>query len=361
MVFAVPLHNRTPFRLATHVQVDAEGQERLVIMLSASFTSGDDGQFAPADEQVPVMLRDVPFGDPALSSTRYEADIAPEKPACEVIVNGSAHAPEGKPTQRMQVGLSIGSVRKVLAVIGDRVREGAGLSAPQPFTVMPIRYERAYGGTLPDGQLDLRNPVGVGYRGAASADPTVRTHAPNISYPSDANDKPSCELRPAGFGAIGRGWEPRLRLTGTYDQAWQDAQWPLPPKDFDPRAHLATAEDQQLPRLDGGEDATVIGMTPSGRWDFRIPRVTAPLLLIFDDRIESRRFTADTVVIETDLLRVTLKARLRFTTRRNAPMLRDAVFGHVTPAFVSARRKRKTYLDLRGGDGTLAGKSAWQY
>ena len=62
---------------------------------------------------------------------------------------------------------------------------------------------------------------------------------------------------------------------------------------------------------------TLIGLTPSGRWDFRLPRVAAPVRLIYYDRMEETAFQPDTVIIEPDMSRVTLKARLSFTTRRN--------------------------------------------
>ncbi len=358
---AVWLENRTPFAAATHMQPNADGQEILVVMLSASFEIAPDREgLCPAEEQLPVAFGDVPLGDPALSSTRYEADIAPVKPAAEVILNGTAHAPNDGAVREMLVGLRVGALRKVLNVVGDRIYDSGGYSAPTPFRTMPIVYERAYGGTLPDGRLDRRNPVGVGYHHARSADPAVRTQAPNVTYPDEPYLSPSDRPKPAGFSPLGRGWLPRLPLAGTYDQAWIDAQWPLPPPDFDPRYNLCAPADQQLPRLAGGEAVSVIGMTTSGRWDFRLPRIVAPVRLLYDDRMEETRFQPDTVIIEPDLGRVTLKARLSFVTRRNAPALREIVFGHLSPVWLSARRKGKPYLNLFGGDGTLRDQPVWQ-
>ncbi|MGX9572520.1 DUF2169 family type VI secretion system accessory protein [Mesorhizobium sp. f-mel] len=343
------------------MQLDAEGQEVLVIMLSASFESPEqNGSLRPADEQLLVTLGDVPFGDPAHSSNRYEADIAPVKPAAEVIVNGTAYAPKGKPVREMQVGLSIGNVRKVLNVAGDRIYDSGSYSTPHPFWAMPVVYERAYGGTAPDGKVEQRNPVGVGFHHAASADPTVRTQAPNITYPGEPYLSPSDRPAPGGFGVLGRGWQPRIAYAGTYDQAWVDTQWPLPPKDFDPRHHLCTPADQHLPRLSGGEEVSLIGLTPTGHWGFRLPQITAPVRLIYDDRVEERAFAPDTVIIEPDFWRVTLKARLSLVTRRNVPALREIVFGHVSPVLLTARRKRKAYFNPLGGDGTLRNQPAWQ-
>ena len=359
MAFDVWLENRTPFAAATHVQADADGQEVLVVMLSASFEGQRDGGLAPAGEQAPVAFADVPWGDPALSSTRYEADIAPYKPGVEVIVNGTAHAPGGRAAAEVQVGLKVGGIRKVLTVTGDRARAAGGYSAPQPFERMPIAWERAFGGTPPDGQAEMRNPVGIGYRGALSADPAVRSEAPNVTYAGEPANGPSDRPAPAGFGAVGRGWKPRIGFAGTYDQAWIDSQWPLPPRDFDPRHHLCAPADQQLPALAPGATVSLVNLTPDGRWDFRLPRIAAPLRLVFDDRVEDTAFAPDTVLIEPDLRRVTLKARLAFVTPRNVPKLREIVFGHVSPVWLNARRKRKAYLNPLGGDGTLRELQTW--
>jgi len=361
MAFAVWIENRTPFPAASHVQLNADGQEVLVVMLSASFHAAEqDENLRPAEQQVPVVFGDVPFGDPARSSIRYESDIAPLKPMADVIVNGTAHAPNGKPVREMQVGVRVGGLRKMLHVMGDRIYDAGGYSAPHPFRSMPIVYERAFGGMTEDGRAEARNPVGVGHHHAASADPAVKTQAPNVTYPDQPFLKPGDTPAPAGFGAIGRNWRPRIGFAGTYDQAWLDTQWPLPPKDIDPRFHLSAPSDQQLPRLGGGEEVTMVGLTPSGRWSFRIPRVTAPVRLIYDDRMEEAAFTPDTVLIEPDQWRVTLKARMTFITRRNAPALREIVFGHVSPVLLSARRKGKEYFTPLGGDGTLRDRPVWQ-
>ncbi|MDX8490255.1 DUF2169 domain-containing protein [Mesorhizobium sp. VK22B] len=361
MAFDVELVNRTPFVAATHVQPDADGQEVLVAMFSASFeATSQNSELRPAEAQLPVNFCDVPFGNPVLSSIRYEADIAPAKPAAEVIVNGTAYAPNGRPVPEMQVGLRVGGIRKVLNVVGDRVYDSGSYSAPHPFRTMPLVYERAYGGTAPDGSADRRNPVGVGFHQVPSADRAVKTQAPNITYPGEAFLDPSDRPRPAGFGALGRGWQPRIEYAGTYDQAWIETQWPLPPKDFDARYNLCAPADQHLHQFSGREDVSLVGLTPTGRWDFRLPRIVAPLRLIYSDRIEDRTFSADTVIIEPDIWRVTLKARLSFVTRRQAPRLREIVFGHVSPALLAARRKRKAYFSQRGGDGTLRDQPVWQ-
>ncbi|MBZ9896172.1 MULTISPECIES: DUF2169 domain-containing protein [unclassified Mesorhizobium] len=360
MSFDVEVENRTPFSAMTHVQHDADGQEVLVAMFSASFEAPErDARLDIAAAQLPVILGDVPRGVPGLSSNRYDADIAPRKPASEIVVNGTAYSPKGKPAHEMQVGFRVNGLQKVLHVIGDRIYDAGAYSEPHPFRTMPVIYERAFGG-MTTAAADAENPVGIGFRHAVSADPSVRTHAPNITYPDQMFRGPQDRPRAAGFGPIGRNWRQRLQYAGTYDQAWIDNQWPLPPKDFDLRHHMSTPPDQHLPRIVGGEDVRLIGLTPSGCWDFRMPRVIAPIRLLFADRVEEREFVADTAIIEPDLWRITLKSRIALLTRRNAPALRAIVFGQVTPALLAAKRKRKQYFSHYGGNGTLRDRPLWQ-
>src|SRR6266849_965118 len=80
--------------------------------------------------------------------------------------------PGGKATQRVQVGIKLGAWQKVFTVLGDRVWRGGAVpraGSPEPFEVMPISYDRAFGGVdnfHPDPSQHrpyLPNPVGRGY------------------------------------------------------------------------------------------------------------------------------------------------------------------------------------------------------
>lgn len=355
------IENRTPFDVQVHVQPDAEGQEVTVLMLSASFTADAEGRLSVAEAQLPVAMGDVSRGDPVRSSVRFDADIAPLKPVPEVILDAQAHAPGGRPAARVEVGLRVGAVQKVLHVTGDRVRHLGGLSEPRPFQTMPLVWERAFGGSSPDfSAMDPRNPVGIGHEGARSADPAVLGEAPNILRPGESFERPGDRPEPAGFGVVSRAWRPRLDLAGTYDEAWVAGQWPLPPHDLDPLHHQAAPADQRSATIRPGAMVTLLHMTSEGRWEFRLPRLTAPLRLLRDDHAEETAWEPDTVMIEPELRRVTLKARVALVTDRRAPRLREVLFGHVSPVLVTARRKSKAYLDPLGGDGTRRAQPIWE-
>src|SRR5262249_3955663 len=127
---------------------DKEGFEHVLVVAKATFDIGVTGSCTLAAQQCAVTEADEHHGDPASSSLRYECDFAPTKSLVDVIVNGSAHAPGGKPVTEVVAGLALGSIRKLIRVVGDRVWErslfGVKPSAPRPFLSIPLVYERAF-------------------------------------------------------------------------------------------------------------------------------------------------------------------------------------------------------------------------
>src|SRR5262245_24378973 len=112
-MFDVAIENRTPFITATNVQLDNEGQEILLVVMSATFrATGDEGGLDLAAEQVPISLGDEPFGELGKSSIRAESDIALVKPKVDIVVNGTAYAPGGNPAPEVMVGLQVADIRK---------------------------------------------------------------------------------------------------------------------------------------------------------------------------------------------------------------------------------------------------------
>jgi hypothetical protein len=342
-MFDVALVNHTPFAADTHVQMDGDGQEVLVAVVCATFAAPDDeGPVRIAPEQQPVRFVDGPRGDPALSSIAFESDISPFKPRVDVIVEAAAHAAAGRLATEALVSLRLADIDKTLRVVGDR--RSARDPLPAPFATLPIVYERAFGGTTPQGKCCVENPVGVGWHGAPPVAAAAGTAAPNIEYADPARAKHGAATLPAGFGIVARHWSPRIGLAGTYDAAWLDSRWPLAPADFDPLFHQVAPLDQQTASITGGETVTLTHVTPSGFWRFRLPRLDVPMHLVHEDRVEPRPLRIDTVAIDANLRTVTLKWRLAVRRVRNAPALRSIVLGHVTPAWLSARRSGKTWL-----------------
>lgn len=336
----------------------------ILVVVSATFQhDGSRGGLSLAAEQAPLELADLHYGPPHIASVRRESDTALEKPFVDVLINGCAYAPHGRLTPSTTVKVAVGDIRKELLVSGDRTWRkgsfGSAASSPEPFSSMPLVYERAFGGldTRPDNPkkhaAEARNLSGVGFRGMPSYDPKIRTELPNIEYLNDRQRTRSDKPQPAGLGVVSRAWQPRIAFAGTYDDAWLAQQWPLLPMDFDPRHYQAASLDQQSPTLRGGEPVVLQNLTPEGMWKFRLPTFRLPARLFFDDRMEDLPLRFDTLLIEPDKKQITLTCRASIRTRRNHAALREIVLGHMSPGWLRARRTGKRYVDLSGHKGAL--------
>src|SRR5215203_6198759 len=139
------LINATSMAAGYAMGMQPDGRESLVVVVKGTFTiPTNGGEPRLAAEQVPLVEADIFTGEPGLSAPLYESDYAPRKPRCDVLLNGSAYAPGGKPTEHVTVSLKVGSWSKSFEVVGNRVWQAGFLnlavSKPEPFTVMPISY-----------------------------------------------------------------------------------------------------------------------------------------------------------------------------------------------------------------------------
>jgi len=306
-----------------------DGRELLVVCIKGTFTIPEDGSEPKlAEKQVPLVEADVFSGEPGLSAPVYESDYPPIKPRCDVLLNGSAHAPGGKPVKEITVGLKVGPITKSFLVTGNRVwlktMQSISASSPKPFVKMPISYGRAFGGgdASPEDpekiEAYLQNPVGTGYHSRLDSKFVDGKPLPNTQEIRNPIDKPDGNYLPMSFGPVGRGWQPRASLAGTYDQNWIDNTFPFLPPDFDEQYYQAAPFDQQMPYPQGGEPVLLINLTPEGRAAFRLPK--SEMLVWFvrknGEEIETKA-VVDTVLIEPDERRFMLTWRASLPLRKN--------------------------------------------
>ena len=310
---------RMPADVTVHTEID--GREALVVVVKGTFQiPGDATAIRLYDEQQPLVMSDVFYGEPGKSAPRYEVDFAPRKIRCDVLLNAAAHAPGGRPATRVTAGVRIGSWSKSFDVVGDRCWlsgvSGLTRSLTAPFTAMPITYDRAFGGTddkHPDASHHaafMANPVGRGFHKQTASKYIDGTPLPNTEETGNPVTGFDGNYRPMSFGPIGRHWHPRVAYAGTYDQYWIDNVFPFLPSDFDDRYFQAAPPDQQLPKPLGEQRVILLNLTPDGRREFVIPAIAAPIV-VFPKRGGREDLTGDldTVVIEPDDDRVTLTWR----------------------------------------------------
>lgn len=256
-----------------------------------------------------------------LFGLRYASDFAPFKLRADFLVTGTCHTPRGERLTGTYAAIEIASLRKQIAIIGDRrwIGEGPAAmpSAPDTFRTMPLRYDRSYGGPG-----FAKNPIGRG-RG---------DFLPNLELPAKLIQGPSHTPDPAGFGPLDATWAPRATRLGTYDNTWLAERWPGFPEDFDFAHFNAAPLDQQIEKyLRGDEPIAFEHMHPDhSRFESRLPGVRVRCFLRTDPKKnpEPREvaLNLDTAWVDVDTQKLCLVWRgITTTTTRDASEILKAL------------------------------------
>jgi len=329
--------NTTGMEAGLTMFTDKDGRDHCVVVVKGTFTVGKDGTATLAEEQAPLVYADEHYGDPGTTAIKYESDFAPFKPRTDILINGKAYSPTGKPIKKMAVTLEVGRAKKEVRVIGDRQwRRGLFRlrpSSPTPFVTMPLSFDRAFGGSdnthdNPKKQgSEMRNLVGVGFHKNTAAKAIRETPLPNLENPRSLIRKWSQTPAPAGLGTVGRGWQPRIHFAGTYDDQWLKDRFPFLPDNFDYQYFQAAPADQQFPHFTGGEVIRCTGMTAQGSWMFIVPTVQVPIMYKFRDREVQGKSKLDTLMIEPDFGRIMVTWRTMVPLGRKIHALREVIVG----------------------------------
>ncbi|WHP32008.1 DUF2169 domain-containing protein [Trabulsiella odontotermitis] len=367
--------NLTPFSVMEYAMDDKHNERHRVVVMKTGYQLKQDesGQWQAKlmeNPPLPLCVEDKFSGEMNVSSVLRESDLAPLKPACDIIINGTAYTPDGIAVSEMTAAILMRSpsgeviLDKKLRVTGKRFYQRQPLTGqwyetePEPFTSLPLDYRYAFGGECrmeADSEYANRipeeyrlteeqrrkhpdrenpplahitcpvNPLGLGYmqswylqtcgvsqveapRIIAVASPfTLRQFAACLDGKADWFTP---EFQPAGFGAVGRSWWPRLLLAGTYDQEWLEIQHPDLPDDFDFGYWNCAPQDQQIPFLQPGTEIALTGFHPDGDISFLLPPHQARVLLRMNTgELIPQLMWTDTLHIDTDTRMVSLTWR----------------------------------------------------
>ncbi|WP_347330410.1 DUF2169 family type VI secretion system accessory protein [Marinimicrobium locisalis] len=306
------LDNSTPFEAELSVLNDESGVDTLYVIVKATFE--DRGGWTVSDDPHEVWQGDTYYGEPGASSLRYPSEQHLGKMATDVLVEGSAWGREAKAVCRQPVSVAVGSLSQELAVFGDRVWRRGGISLPEPFVSMPIRYEHAYGGSVQrDGRwivYDERNPVGRFAVGRFSAEDVEEEPLPNIEHPQALLQSVSDNPEPVGVGAVAPSWLPRTRHAGTYDQQWRQTRAPFAPEDFSRRFFNVSAPGLMYPGwMEGGEPFSLEGMHPEGAWQGQVPKVNLSVKAARGGDVSALEPRLETLFLEPEQRRLAMTWR----------------------------------------------------
>jgi len=302
------LQNETPFVAHLMVLPDERGIDTVYATIKATFELRE-GKLSVAAEQRPLVLADEYRTDPATSSLKLAGELHLPKPNTDVILLGEAHAPGGRPTKSCQVAVRVGALHKQIQVFGDR-HWTAGLmslrsSAPEPFTTLPLIYERAFGGThVVDEKsgkrvAEERNPVGQGFRGKRSASQMLGMKLPNLEDPAHLIQAPSDCPPPCGVGHVAPSWQPRRSRAGTYDEAWKSSRAPYLPLDFKQEFfQMAAGGLIHKGHLRGGEPVEILNASPKGAERFDLPLCALSVDVLIAGKAHESLPALETVLLE---------------------------------------------------------------
>jgi hypothetical protein len=329
--------NETELQAGWTLGFEPDGRELLVVAIKGTFLILKDGEEPVlAETQVPLTEADEFTGEPGLSAMRYETDYAHRKPRCDVLLNGCAYAPGGRPAERVTVAMRLGTMTKSFDVVGDRVWDGYSSTPtpPMPFEQLPITYDLAFGGVDVDVNdpekiaTYLKNPIGVGYYPLTRGKSLAGKPLPNTEEIGHPVRTTSGNYLPMSFGPVGRNFKSRFPLAGTYNKEWLESKAPFWPDDFNYLYFQAAPADQQIPYPKGGELLILKNLSPQGVTKFQVPCMSMPLLFIHP-RGKDLQVNAviDTIVIEPDKAQVMLTWRTSLPLRRNCFEIKQLVVG----------------------------------
>lgn len=317
------LDNRTAYAAERNWTRDKAGAHHWLVAVRATFALAPDSRLSLADEQPAPILEPRHRGEPGRSSLLFDSDLLALKPTTDILVDGKAHAPRGRPAPFVPVRLRVGDITKTLVVHGARTYTkrligGVALSKAEPFAQRELTYEWAFGGVDASSEdprkhrMDARNPVGRGFAVNPARLDGQLAHA--IEYA----EGDFAERGPAGFGPIDRAWSPRREHAGTYGAHWEKSKKPLLPDDYDDRFACCAPEDQRpnVP-LRGGEQIELVHMTPSGVLRFELPKIHLVFKTDIRGRREEHRAKLATLLLEPEHLRVSMtwQSSLRVSRR----------------------------------------------
>jgi hypothetical protein len=293
-----------PFTAGTSVWQAPDGAWTLTACVRGTFSLVHGREAVLADAQEPVVgdRYHESGGGPRGASLYAASELVPYKPRADVVLVGSAFAPEQTPVEALIARVSVEELDKSVGVIGDRRwapgPDGLEPSAPLPFRSMPLRYERA--ARAPD------NPVGFDL----ARTPTLGELAlPNLEAVDDAPDTGQT----LGFGPVAPTAATRRALLHPEALAWatEGERGPVP-RGFDFAFYNAAPRDQQVDLLRHSATLVLENLhREHPRFVAKLPHVRPRSFLVSPDGERSLEIAlrCDTLWIDTDRALMSLSWR----------------------------------------------------
>jgi len=264
----------------------------------------------------------------------------------EVILLGKAYAPSSAAVAQRDVELRIGREERRIAVFGDRVWQAVGggepeMSAPEPFTSMPLTLDRTFGGYRRvevdrDAFMlvtDPLNPFGRGFDPAGLVAGLVDAldcptgfprydetrPLPNLENPDQLIEHPSDQPEPTFWGAL----PIECPFHAMRNVSKSDVSKSQPPRIENglpvdmPDVPLVRAHPTWVIDLPAeGAEVCAEGVRPDGEaFSFALPSIRVRFDYVMGDRSGTRELRPHTLVLLPEELRFYIVFRHSFLYR----------------------------------------------
>jgi hypothetical protein len=275
------LNNPTPFEVTAIPLMGSGDRSMMTVIAKATYTIRPDG-IDLSTEQTPIAFGDHFYARDQGGGILYESDIVPFKLRADIVLSGSAYAPEGRAADWIDASLKVGDHQKTLRVFGKRLWNYTGIfsrkyriTQTQPLLHCPITYQDAFGGVdVTTGEFCAKNPTGKGFFSLKTNEKLAGKPLPSIEDPYNQIKSVYDHPDPVGFGFYNRAWVPRSEYAGTYDDKWRKIRRSRYPEDFDFRYFNGAHPDLQVDGyLRGDEVVELKNLTRDGYAEFNLPAV----------------------------------------------------------------------------------------
>jgi hypothetical protein len=305
------LDNVTDWAAAITPGWGADRTLQMTCTVKISYRWDDQGMLHPLTESdCPIVMTDeYRNDDPLTGSVVNPTDTAPFKQGFEWILIGSVPDKKGITHHPMSVAFHEGQnvTEKTVYAIGERYWKKSlfGVVPSKPVAIKPhsLSYEHAFGGFLEKENGKVvhypMNPVGQGFHKSREKEnecllPTLEQKP----FITSTKDRP----KPAGFGALGMAWVPRIDLFQSLDaDAAAEGQCPYPEIVSANLYNFAPTDQQFKSRLSKDCIVTLTGFYDS-TLQLKLPYPDDQIRLIRSDAkgLKKLKPLCDTLILDTD-------------------------------------------------------------
>lgn len=248
------------------------------------------GKSTLAPTQLPIHEEDKYWDDDPARSLYAPSDMEPLKTRVDIVLVGSAYAPQGSAVRSLISRLAFGEIDKSIEVCLDRsVGIDNTLIDGQRFARMPLAYERAAGGP------DTTNPVGMRLD---QRDMYGRLKLPNLLPVGIGDTAIPAVISSIGFGPVAPKWPMRLGKLGRHAAVWsrQRIKSSPMPDDFDYTFFNVAPPDQQMSEVAEETRLVLENLHP------QVPRLVTNFSALRPQALVERRSGNHAVKMRCDML-----------------------------------------------------------